>query len=107
MNTLEILKAARAKIERPENWTKYSDARDAFGGPVEPLEIWARCWDVFGAVRSVAPSGQNEDVLRIICDANDQVDLWDLCTHYMFTHASALILFDRAIAAEEAKAVQS
>lgn len=109
MNTLQILKAARAKIENPENWTKYTEARDAFGMPVEPDNDDARCWSVSGAVMAIVRNNDHaERIARVICGANGRSDLLTtMHDFFTFQHHSALFAFDRAIAAEEAKAVQS
>lgn len=113
MNTLEILKAARALIEKPEHWSKGAFARDPRGNGVSPINKTAVCWCAAGSVRNVGLISQVElyaalGVLRTALPAeagrlagvitfNDRPDT---------THADIIALFDRAIA-EYAKAVQS
>lgn len=105
MNAVDILRAARAKISDPQNWTREESARDDAGYPVEPLSHDAVCWCARGAISAAAKSGdefQASNVLRRaireqapdgrITDFNDKHD-----------HAEVLAAFDRAIQLAEAQ----
>lgn len=46
----EVLIAARKRIEKPENWTKQTSARDHTGTPVDPASPTAVCWCALGAL---------------------------------------------------------
>jgi hypothetical protein len=95
VKTLEILKAARAKIEKPECWTQDFYARSASGKKVVARSPAAVCWCSYGALQSVMKAKllPIEIVLLLerpmhgcIADFND--------TH---THAEVLAAFDAAI----------
>ena len=99
MTTLDILKAARKRIEDPERWCQgYLRGGDK--------------WCAIGAVYEEADEA--ESGFAAICDvlaahagldgaAEGRLAEWN-DTH---THAEVLALFDRAIATEEGKAVSS
>ena len=94
MNTHEILKAARAKIERPECWTQESLRRDACGQPCGRRE--AVCWCSMGAIYDTTLLGVADgafSALKSVCGDNI-ADFND--TH---THAEVLEAFDKAIEA--------
>ena len=102
MNAHDILKAARAKIERPECWTQDVFARDTKGDRVHALSPNAVCWCSIGACVAVASANPPNDLsYRIALDALAGVtgvaeisDFND--TH---THAEVLAAFDKAIEA--------
>lgn len=105
MNTVDILRAARAKIENPENWCQGVYFASASGERVAP---WAaERWCATGAVWAVVGTGAEKyhergPALHALCDAIGgewQTDYND--TH---THAEVIAMFDRAIEAEERKA---
>ena len=109
MTTLEILLAARAKIEKPECWTQRAFARNRNQEPVSMWSCHATCWCATGAISAVsrdvspltawnrAASLLNESArqfgFRSAFFANDSSD-----------HAGVLAMFDRAIEAEREKA---
>ena len=104
MKTLDDLRAARALIARPEHWCQGSFGRNADGLAVPANSVDAVRWCLMGALAkdglpprsavtlalvAALPPGQNPASLSTY---NDQV-----------THEEVLALFDRAIAAEEAR----
>lgn len=103
MSTLDILKAARAKIEKPENWTQGHLALRSDGRIVGPDNPEAVCWCAEGAIRAVSrkTKGDFNAAYAALQDAlpsqyvgyvhvfND-----DICT----AHGGVLSVFDRAIA---------
>lgn len=102
MTTSEVLRKARALIEKPENWTQREVARDARGKPIwNPRDerVCKRC--TLGAVDAVAESYEQALAMRTV--------LWEACSMSItdfndtHTHAEVLSLFDRAIAAAEAR----
>lgn len=54
MNNIEYLKAARAVIEKPENFTTGDWARDAEGTSVDVTDPKATCYCTLGAMRKVS-----------------------------------------------------
>ena len=99
MNTLDVLKAARVRITKPEHWTQGVLARDANGDQLElPRDVNATCWCAVGALSAQsfgsALYGDALDALRCtlpgssfaIGDYNDE-----------HTHAEVLALFDTTI----------
>ena len=102
MSALDILKAARAKIAKPENWTQRAYQRDKNGNS---LSVWdaqaATCWCARGAIWSIDPKGRLTDAFKALeLSVPDQTVTVFNDTH---THAEVLAAFDSAIAAEEAK----
>jgi hypothetical protein len=107
MSTLDILKAARAKIAKAESWTKDTSARDDSGGAVPPRSRLARCWCSLGAVCAVRPPGDDdgeslaisrlESSLSALTCRRDVVEFNDAPSRL---HSEVLALFDHAIADE-------
>jgi hypothetical protein len=99
MNIKEILIAARAKIERPENWTKGVFARDSQGRDVTATSKNAVCWCSLGAITATGACYYDEEkatrFLRLELDAyeNSITKFNDLSNH-----TDVLAMFDRAIA---------
>lgn len=96
--TIALLRRARARIVKPECWTKGATARDAKGRSCASRPEDAVCWCVEGALRAenrgdMPPSAW--DALRRVCgqpnDFNDAPKT---------THAAILNLFDHAIERE-------
>jgi hypothetical protein len=100
MTPVEILKAARELIAKPERWTRGSAARNSSGEHVHARSDDATCWCAIGALvmvsadnpvpaerllRSVLPDGPG-----FITSFNDSHD-----------HAEVVALFDRAIASAQ------
>lgn len=100
--TAEVLRKARAKIEKPENWTQGQLARDPSGEPTSVSDPDAASWCLLGAVRSTQESPE----VRISARLALEVAMGGWCDIAVFndnhTHAEVLSVFDRAIAAEEA-----
>ena len=105
MDRLKILKAARAKITKPERWTKGEIARNAAGKEVSPRSKEAVCWCALGALQAAA--GKKCSFIEIDDLAYELTPRWTWIAkvndHKDTTHADILALFDRAIAAEKAK----
>jgi hypothetical protein len=96
----DILRAARGKIERPENWTRDAEARNYYGDRVDRYDPDAVCWCLLGALGSVSPfeveiRWSAEDVLERVIDDNVP-DFND--SH---THAEVLDALDEAIVLAE------
>lgn len=108
MNTVQILKDARALIADEKNWTQDSFARDSGGLPIDPTNDDAVCFCAIGALaRAVGsnPDGElpAENFLvseMLEWDARDSIP--DFNDNH--THADILSLFDRAIARAESEA---
>jgi hypothetical protein len=101
MNTVEILKAARAKIEKEENWCQGAYARDADDNDVDDKSPRACRWCAWGAlnvIENVMFSDVGYNALVEYCSGQGVGGFND--TH---THAEVLALFDKAIAAEKVK----
>lgn len=100
MNTLELLIAARKKIERPECWTKGEACRDNRGISTSWDDEEAVCWCGYGAIWSLDPDDQCADrALDRACGMHFP-DWQDAPKR---THEEVLECFSRAIAAEAAK----
>lgn len=100
MNAHEILKLARAKIERPENWTQGTYARDANRKKVGAKSEKAVCWCSLGALVVASGSDLYDPAVRSAMTQlgriNGQV-VW--CFNDTHTHAEVLAAFDKAIEA--------
>jgi hypothetical protein len=98
MTTLEILKAARAKIADKKNWTQGELGRDANGNPVTDASLLASQAVCFCASGALFLAGASED----------GIDVWHVLSRSMgcfvpkfndsHTHAEVLAAFDKAIA---------
>ena len=98
MTTLEVLKAARAKIEKPENWCR--GKLKEYAGDTGP----ACKWCASGAVYDICPAGRAywdslDALANLVVDRS--VSRFNDNPHT--THSDILALFDKAIAAEESK----
>ena len=108
METIDVLKATRALIDTPEKWTKGAYARDARGRVVGWLDPGASCFCVQGAFhKALGHLGDSSFEVwhERVSDAfpahfNSVQEYND---HPDTTHADIMAVFDRAIAAEEAK----
>ena len=98
MKPSEVLRAARAKIEKAENWTQGVYARDSFRNPVEPWSQSACAWSVGGAL--FAAKSRGGEWRRAAKALSDQLPSGVAHVDDIRTHAEVLALFDRAIAAE-------
>jgi hypothetical protein len=99
MSIKEILIAARAKIERPENWAQGAFARNKQGRDVIPKGKTSVCWCALGAIIATTNNYEDEDkaasLLRLELNAyeNSISKFNDISTH-----AEVLAMFDLAIA---------
>lgn len=103
--SVELLKAARAKIADPANWTSNTWARDKSGEPVMPQNPQACSWCARGAVEAVCDRdhGQVTSAERWLFWAADRrfggqgvAEINDA-----LGHSAVLRLFDFAIAEAE------
>lgn len=97
MTTLETLKAARKKIEKPENWTQGELARSAKGNGVRPESSLAVCWCASGAMMSIDKDCSFRDLAAVI-------DNWIPVFNDTHTHSEVLAAFDAAISKLEVTA---
>jgi hypothetical protein len=100
MTIAETLKAAKAKIESPENWIQQNYAQDSQGKGVSPESPKAVCWCSMGAVRAVAGSFSKEAEDAVLFLGN-QVGEAAWVFNDDHSHAEVLAMFDKAIAAAE------
>jgi len=106
VTTLEILEAARALIAEPEHWTKHVRARNRWHEEVSPKSDDARQWCAVGAIERSCDIESRSRLFDLLRDGlPDRALVGDFNDSH--THAEVLDLFDRAIAAERAKAVAS
>lgn len=104
MASADILRAARARIEDPKNWTQGAYARDAQGRGTRGKAREAVCWCAYGAL---AASGGNElgsDGFLLESAAEELFDADVVDVNDKQGHAAVLQVFDAAIAAAEAEA---
>ena len=105
METIDILRSARALIDTPEKWTRGTNARNASGRSVPFDSPSAVCFCAYGAVLR-ASGGEIVLACQRLWEALPAgwPDIFPLYNDYPdTTYADVLALFDRAIAAEEAK----
>lgn len=108
---LDDLKAARSLIEDPKRWTKGVLARPSRDAGVScwPSDEQATCWCALGAALRIGGSKGSTPTPRYqaIADALDEqvpYERGDVAeVNDEDGHAAILALFDKAIAAEEAK----
>lgn len=103
MDTLEILKAGRELISDPARWTQHTAARDEGGDWVSERSESAVCWCSIGALWKVADWASEECSTAMSALEPDGPDSL-LAFNDTHTHAEVLAMWDRAIAAESAKA---
>ena len=109
METVDILKAARALIDTPEKWTRGLNARDAHGQDVRPNSLEAVCFCARGAI--IRSAGfEHIDAYELLQNAlpiggNDFVPAYN--DNPDTTHADIMALFDRAIELAEKQNVIS
>ena len=98
----DVLRAARAKIERPEAWMKGNFARDKRKLATDSNALNAVCWDSAGAVYAT-PFNINMHILAILLLRKtlgvSSITAWNDASKR--THAEVLAAFDRAILAAE------
>jgi len=97
--TKQTLIAARALIEKPENWTQKAMARDAIGCKVNLSNPGAVCFCALGAIDKSAPF---ENLFLEAIRALKPYMGWAIETfNDRHTHAEVLEAFDKAIEAAE------
>ena len=109
MTASEVLRKARALIEKPENWTRGAYGRNEHGRFTELRFSCSRC--SAGAVLSVCEEvklAQEDRALNLLREQTPGYSehwIHDPLVRFNDTHAHAevLSLFDRAIAAAEAR----
>ena len=69
MNTANILKMAKAKIENPEHWCVHEEARNKHGLMVQADAPGACQWCAYGALFAVAPP----PAARLVVECLDEV----------------------------------
>lgn len=102
MKLSETLKAARAKIEKPENWARETFARDCNNRSIEPSDPAAVCFCSIGAIKAVCPGQVGYYPARTALAYVTGGDVIMFNDGYHTTHADVLAAFDRAIAQAEA-----
>lgn len=104
MKPSEVLRKARALIEKPERWTKGWFSRDADGAEVSSSNQEAVCWCSVGAIwHAVGNDYQGLYAARaFLAEAidDDDVTKWNDRS----THEAVVAAFDRAIALAEESA---
>lgn len=103
MNTVEVLEAARKKIEKPRCWTKCQQACDRKGRLTGAFDEDAARWCGFGALWCVANSYHDtlSEELALSKACGGHFPNWNDAPER--THDEVLAVFDKAIAAEKAK----
>lgn len=111
MTTLDVLKAARAKVAR--GWTQNTSARDAAGRGVIPDRGGATCWCALAAIETVCPwapptngigrTDAEMALLRVLGLTNHPMSIVNWNDDPARTQVEVIAAFDEAIAAEEAK----
>lgn len=97
MNTLDVLKAARAKLA--QGWTQEMLARDWQGAEVPSHSDEALCWCAVGAVYAVTQSEEERDAaLNQLALSLGHGDIENFNDRDDTTQADVLALYDRAIA---------
>lgn len=104
MTASEVLRKARALIDKPESWTQGAYARTADGKDLPPKDEQACAWCILGAVHQVADGGGvSVDAIETLVKALPTATAHLPNFNDTHTHAEVLSLFDRAIAAAEAR----
>lgn len=108
MASADIIRAARARIADPKNWTECASARDAQGRAVSSINPKACSWCALGAVLSVSHGKGNAELVALETAVDqlfpDQVFIAGVNDN--LGHAAVLQMYDAAIAAAEREAGQ-
>ena len=102
--TVEILKAARDLIAKPENWTQGESARDDRGRRVDVYSRRAKCFCSIGAIYRV--SSTDEEANRSRKALIDQLPMerrFITTFNDTHSHSEVLDLFSKAISSAEEK----
>ena len=112
-DTLGNLRAVRARIARPQCWTRGALARNAEGFATGPTRPDAVSWCLVGAIYAAAGSTQYDEatvIARMLTSfMNDQTirtgeePFYCMVYNDRRSHAEVLALLDRAIEAERAR----
>lgn len=103
MASADILRAARARIEDPKNWTTHTTARNDLGEPCNAMADEAVCWCGYGAL--VAESRCINCYQLLSKAASDLFNGASIgSVNDKRGHEAMLAVFDAAIAAAEAEA---
>ena len=104
VTVIEILKAARARIEDPARWTYKAFAVDEYGGILAAWNEKAIRWCSWGAVivESGSDATARADAVRALHAAANSLGSTSAAEHNDRGHEHALAMFDLAIAALEA-----
>lgn len=99
MKPKEILIAARAKIENPENWTQGSYSRNIDGVTIDsPKSKAAVCWCSRGAIIAISETYEDEDLaMSHLRNAIESKYPTVVGFNDSSTHVEVLSAFDRAI----------
>lgn len=97
MTLLEVLKAARKRISKPEHWTQGTCARDAEGHMTLASSPDAVQWCAFGAILSVdrAHDFTGLEALRSVLPLGYSVQSFNDTPRRK--HSEVLDMFDRAV----------
>lgn len=101
MNTIEILKAARELIAKPNGWTQRVMARNDSGAAVAASDSEASCFCAWGAIRAAGGDWEWPALKALDGVAGERVETFNDAPGR--TQAEVVAKFDEAIAAEEAK----
>ncbi|GAA0235791.1 hypothetical protein LNAOJCKE_0912 [Methylorubrum aminovorans] len=106
MASADILRAARARIEDPKNWTAGQFARTLEGHPVTARSKKAVCWCALGAVAAEA-DGNDERLAALLLFKSSEALFGEEDISIVNDgcgHEAVLKVFDAAIAVAEAEA---
>lgn len=104
MASADILRAARARIEDPKNWTTSAYARNAAGEKLDRDDAGAVCWCAYGALQAegVVTCSEAGSLLRKA--AREKFGTTVIIVNDCIGHSAVIDVFDAAIAAAEAEA---
>lgn len=97
---LDLLTRARARIEKPEAWTKGAIARTSDDERTLARDPQATCWCALGAIAAERGGEVHHPAWQAVqqqLPAGESIGSFN--DHPDTTHADVLALFDRAIAA--------
>ncbi len=106
MASADILRAARARIEDPKNWTKNVLARDTRGREVPADDPRACRWCAYGALIAEGKSITSDEghLLRVASRSAFNIGVPCVNDDDDKGHPAIIQVFDAAIAAAEAEA---
>ena len=103
MSSADILRAARARIADPKNWTQRHFARDAYGLPVMGSSADAVCWCAEGALQAEGRSYASAELLILDQAAHELTNEFAAWVNDHDGHSAVLKIYDRAIELAEGK----